>query len=286
MVPNVTKFHCPHSCNALVANALSILRWSPVRSTCFIGQPQGRAGCQKVSVDIGGHDVGGFLEFVRDGLLRQAARDLVREAAMLKGSPIQRSLSCPCITKEKRSWPRPCLPSCRKLVHPSSMGLARELELRRLPVSYTLQPKVALVPRSCRSMQLGPLTMCPGLQCWRRCVRSRRCSLCSHMPANSTSQPAATCGWMTRDAATRYAWQMAASRGTPSCLACTPWPRLSAPGALQAVQHSSGTAPANEDTLAELPQPRWRLTLQNFAPTCFVRGGALPPVRRARHANT
>ena len=67
-------------------------------------------------------------------------------------------------------------------------------------------------------------------------------------------------------------------------------------------------APANADTLAELrdpgkrpkhvkcrcrpdwrsssPQPRWRLTLQNFEPTCFVRGGALPPVRQSRHANT
>ena len=165
------------------------------------------------------------------------------------------------------------------------MGSARELELRRLPVSYALQPQVTLVPRSCRSMQLGFLTMCPGLQCWRRCVRSRRCSLCSHMPANSTSQPAATCGWMTRDAA-EVCLADGGEQGDPSCLACTPWPRLSAPGALQAVQHSSGTAPANVDTLAELLQPRWRLTLQNFAPTWFVRGGALPPVRQARHANT
>ena len=169
-----------------------------------------------------------------------AALRVGRIVALRKPSGVVRALVIGDVLRRlDGSWPRPSLPSCSKLVFPSSLGSARELELRRLPASYAQQPKLILVPRSCRSMQLGPLTTCPGLQCWRRCMRSRRCSLCSHMPVNSSLRLATTCGRMTRDAATRYARLRAASRGTPSCLACTPWPHM-VPCKLS--KHSSRTA--------------------------------------------
>ena len=138
------------------------------------------------------------------------------------------------------SWLRLSPPNSSKLVNPSSLGSARELELRRSPVSYALQPRSARVPRCCRSMQLGHLTMCPGLRCWRRCMRNQRYSLSSHMPDNSTPELAATCGRTTKDAATRSAKLRAASKGTPSCPGCTtPWPRTVL---CKLSNHSSGMA--------------------------------------------
>ena len=69
------------------------------------------------------------------------------------------------------SWLRLSPPNSSKLVNPSSLGSARELELRRSPVSYALQPGSTRVPRCCRSMQLGHSTMCPGVT---NCVSQSR----------------------------------------------------------------------------------------------------------------
>ncbi|CAE7462395.1 unnamed protein product, partial [Symbiodinium pilosum] len=95
----------------------------------------------------------------------------------------------------------------------------------RSPVSYALQLRSTRVLRCCRSMQLGHSTTSPGLRCWRRCMRNQRYSLSSLFPHSSTPRLAATCGRTTEDAAMRSAKLRAASKGTPSCPGCTPWPR-------------------------------------------------------------